>query len=593
MKSLTSNSKRNLFEIENARNLTRSELVSTFVPTESFWRLLSAKNHIVLGARGSGKTALAKMLSHDHLALLNDPTARAIVRQQDFIGIYVPTKLEWVGGLRNKYWQTEGQKESFFQWRLNLSSCVSLLYTIESCIRSYCKDEGDQARVEKAVCESLSEAWIAPNLRDSIEGLRHELEDIEYRHNQFIARQRVSGTEAATTNPIGTDFDAELFAPLKRGIQLAERHINIKKDCAWLLCLDETEFLDEMHHRILNSHMRTASGNVFFKLTTMPYCHYTLATNTDVSLDVGHDFEYVYIDSDPVYLGREIGNRNLIGTQFAGALFHKRAYASGLFPDYLGKGKNIGVKDLLGKSPILDEKPSNWDVNSESYKLLLKYGSEETIARANVLLGLPRFRSEIARKIGGVLILRDAYNKLQGNAVVDVYSGASLAIRCGDSNPRRLIRIFNALVLLNKASTQIPLPPREQTRVIMKLSTSALVRVQSEPKCGKQLYNFLNRIGTYMHDYFHNRPLTTDQVTSFKVNEDVPDETWQLIQRGVELGLLYPNIGANARDELPYKQGVFHFGFILAPHFFLMPRRGQTRSLKRYFARDCACERKR
>ena len=74
------------------------------------------------GARGAGKTALAKMLSHDHLALMKDPQAESAIREQQFIGIYVPTRLEWVGGsLKNKPWQTEVQKEEFFQWRLNLA----------------------------------------------------------------------------------------------------------------------------------------------------------------------------------------------------------------------------------------------------------------------------------------------------------------------------------------------------------------------------------------------------------------------------------------------------------------------------------------
>src|ERR1051325_11632498 len=99
--------KRNLFEIENARNLNPRELVETFVPTQSFWRLLSAKHHVVLGSRGSGKTALAKMLSHDHLSLMNEERAQAAIRAQDFIGVYIPTRLEWVGGLKNKPWQSE------------------------------------------------------------------------------------------------------------------------------------------------------------------------------------------------------------------------------------------------------------------------------------------------------------------------------------------------------------------------------------------------------------------------------------------------------------------------------------------------------
>src|SRR5437016_3089646 len=100
-------SRRDLFEIENARNLTRDELVATFIPTRPFWRLLSAKNHVILGSRGSGKTALAKMLSHDHLTRVKDDRARQSVGAKGLIGIYVPTKLEWVGGLKNKPWQTE------------------------------------------------------------------------------------------------------------------------------------------------------------------------------------------------------------------------------------------------------------------------------------------------------------------------------------------------------------------------------------------------------------------------------------------------------------------------------------------------------
>jgi hypothetical protein len=40
--------RRNLFELDNARNLSRQELVETFIPTQSFWRLLSAKHNVVL-----------------------------------------------------------------------------------------------------------------------------------------------------------------------------------------------------------------------------------------------------------------------------------------------------------------------------------------------------------------------------------------------------------------------------------------------------------------------------------------------------------------------------------------------------------------
>src|SRR5688572_26739899 len=91
--------RRNLFEVENARNLTRDEVVRTFVPPQAFWRLLSAKHHVLLGSRGSGKTAIAKMLSHDHLSRWDAPRAKAAIFSKAFVGMYVPTRLEWVGGL--------------------------------------------------------------------------------------------------------------------------------------------------------------------------------------------------------------------------------------------------------------------------------------------------------------------------------------------------------------------------------------------------------------------------------------------------------------------------------------------------------------
>lgn len=576
MSEETSSHKRNLFEIENARNLNPKELVDTFVPTQSFWRLLSAKHHVVLGARGSGKTALAKMLSHDHLAMLEDSRAQSAIREQQFIGVYVPTKLEWVGGLKNKPWQSESQKEEFFQWRLNLASCLALITTLESCIRCYCGDKGSQARVEVEMATSLAEAWADGLKIETLDKLRSHLEDIEYSKHLLIARARATGDQRPSGNGPGPAFDSELFVPLKRGMTLAERILKLRPESVWLVCLDEAEFLEALHHRIVNSHMRAHSGRVFFKVTTMPYCHYTLATNTDVSLDVGHDFEYAYIDSDPVLFARTSGEKSSIGTQFARTLFNRRVEASGL--------RDISIADVLGRSALLDDKDKDWGIDSEQFELMRRYCSSETVYRAERLVGSPKFKSEISRKIHGALLLRDAYEKFKGRAEPDIYSGAVLAIRCGDANPRRLIRIFNGILLMvwsamNRGRAVPRLSPKDQTRVLKRLSTSALVRVQSEPQCGRELYEFLKTIGDSMHRDFHESPLTTDQITSISIEKDVSDKHWSLIQRAVELGLLYPNMGPHQRDEMPDRQGTFHLAFILAPHFFLLPRRGHSRSL--------------
>lgn len=411
------------------------------------------------------------------------------------------------------------------------------------------------------------------------------LEDVEYRKHILIARARATGYQRPSGTGPGKAFDTDLFVPIRRGITLAARVLNLSPQCTWLICLDEAEFLEDIHHRILNSHMRAYSGNVFFKVTTMPYCHYTLAINTDVSLDVGHDFEYVYIDSDPVLFARSRGEKSTIGTQFARTLFYRRVEASGLLAGRDPRtAPEVSIGDFLGRSVLLDDKDKDWPPGSEYLTLMRRFCSEETIQRADRLFGTPKFKAEISRKIHGALLLRKAQIDFVGRSEPDIYSGATLAIRCGDANPRRLIRIFNALLLVDwhpiKRDRVLPrLSGNTQTRVLRKLSNSALVRVQSEPQCGNELYEFLATIGRYMQRVFHDMPLTTDQVTSIRIEKDISDNHWLLIQRAVELGLLYPNIGPQQRDEMPNREGTFHFAFILAPHFFLLPRRGHSRSL--------------
>ena len=204
--------KRNLFEVDNARNLSMQELVDTFIPTQSFWRLLSAKHNIVLGARGQGKTALAKMLSHNHLELLaqtrDEPRARSAIRSQDFIGIYLPTRLEWVGGLKNKSWLNEKEREELFQWRLNAASCIAFIPIASSCISAYVEGRAKQAQTERELTRQLAKDWIGnPDIEfNNLLQLQRHLEDTDYRKQIQILRERALGQLPDGEMPEGLAF---------------------------------------------------------------------------------------------------------------------------------------------------------------------------------------------------------------------------------------------------------------------------------------------------------------------------------------------------------------------------------------------------
>lgn len=574
----TSFTRRNLFEIENARNLSRDEMVETFVATKAFWRLLSSKNHIVLGARGSGKTALAKMISHDHLSRFKNERAEKIIAAKEFIGIFVPSSIEWVGGLNNKPWQTAQEAEEHFQWRFNVSICLAFLITLKSCLETYICDIGERALCEDKIITAISGDWTdGEHNFTTIRALQNYLEDLEYKMQQHFARRRA--LEIIEPSSIGINFFCDLFVPLRRAITQAARYLDIPNTCTWILCLDEAEFLSESQHRILNTHMRADSGNLAFKMTTMPYQHHTLQTNTRVPLNVGHDFEYVYIDMDPIYLssyGAEEKN------SFATTIFGKRMKI------YKTLFRQISLKQLLGPSQLLERKDYNFgDKYNDIMQKINQHCSEETISRAKKLFdSKSKFSDQISRKIHSALLLKEAVIASKGRAEMDIYSGNKMAIRCGDGNPRRLIRIFNSMLLELPDLGNIKidkdgpiLSKNKQNSILTAFSNSTLTRVQSEPKYGRQLYNMLQNVGQYMHYFLHKLPLTTDQLSSLTIDGSVTDLQWELIKNAVGLGLLFPNVSHNNPDQMPEREGTFHLAYVLAPHFRILPRRGSSQNL--------------
>lgn len=575
---------RDLFEVDNARNLTTGELVRTFVPTDNFWRLISSKNQIILGSRGSGKTALAKMVSHSHLSRLDSDYAKKVISGQKFIGLYVSTKTEWVGALKNKGWQSEEERERFFQWKMNISTCLSLLVTLKSCLKSFIGDLEKRVRTERQIIVELSKLWSHNEKTcHSIKELEEYLDRTGFEKNIEIARRRALGDESLNSI-VGIVFDTGLFQPLRIGIKLISESLGLTEECAWLLAVDETENLDEMYHRILNSEMRADPGNLFFKITTMPYCHYTLNTNMAVPLEVNHDFEYVYIDQDDnLFSLKKIKNhpRSLVET-----IFRKRVQASGR------RYEGITVQNLLGQSKLLDSQEWDFSIDSKDMKLLETYASEVVKKKASEILQRSNadkhkeFKNQIGRKVRGILTLRDAISNHRGNQNLDIYSGVSMAIACADANPRRLIRLYNKFlkkVRIDKLDQSLKtpiLPPHVQNDILISFSQDVFNRFQNEEGLGPDLHRFIQTIGEYMKKSLHENPIAYEQISSIRLTESSSELYWGLVKRAIGLGILYHNVNMENPNLMPEKEGTFRLAYALAPYFKLLPRKGDSRRLE-------------
>lgn len=579
MKNYSKDAKGHFFEIDNARNLSKQQLVSTFIPTTTFFRLLSRKHHIVFGARGQGKTAIAKMISFDHLSSYAplDDTIKGIIDNQEYIGMYLPTKLEWVGSLQTKTWKNVAEKEKNFQWKVNLSSCLSFLTTAHACTNYYIDDDLQRIKIERKLCKNLAEAWEIKTSIYNFQELRRQLEKINYFHQLQMLKDRILETDEAGKN--GVAFFAELFAPLKRAITAMMDLYKINPNCAWILCIDEAEFLDYDCQKILNSFMRTYSDNLFLKITTMPFCHYTLATtNPDAELNAGQDFEYVSMDNDSIVTSGHIcTDLEKSAITFGSLLFKKICDSKFDLPV-----PEDAIIQLLGAS-ILDGKLTS---SSNDLDLINHFASEKTKRRAKKLHSESpsKFQDEIVRKMHGALLLREAVSECTGNRGLAIYSGAKMVIRCAENNPRRLIRLFNLLFMNmkgNSSSSQIDhlktLPANVQTKILISFSETTLNQIRSLEEVGPDLYELLNKIGLYMHFNLHKSDLTTDQICSIETTDNISDPYWNLIKKAVGQGLLVTNTPKSINYGVSaVRGGKYHLSYILSPHFRLLPRKGKS-----------------
>ena len=296
---------------------------------------------------------------------------------------------------------------------LNLPCCAAFIDTTGSCLRAYAADDVARLTAEKRFCEAISNAWSNEDEGVVLAGAPPLLEDIEWQRQIDAACEGAQLQRPTDISRAGIAFEVELFAPLRRAIALLKRELELPDNAVWALCLDEIEFLDASHHRILNSHMRSSAATSSLKMTTMPYFHHTLETNTSAALVPGHDFEYVYLDYDPSIRGTDIQSWEQCGR----TLLDKRL-------KYLAPtAKPFNFSEYFGDAtPLLDSKPSQWTAHSEMMGLLKKFAAPDLLTRSRRLSDAD-FKDQISRKLHGALKLRDQLSKLGGHREHELFGG--------------------------------------------------------------------------------------------------------------------------------------------------------------------------
>lgn len=584
-------------EVENARNLSVDQLAGTFIPTKLFDQLLSASHQVLLGARGQGKTALFRMLSFDGLSVLaeTDEWVRSTIDERKYIGIYLPTKLEWIQSLAS---QADGEiiaPAKAFLWKLNLSSCIALLITAASCVRYYCQDQRMRTIKELSFCRKVSVVWHLGCLCESFDSVTDRLKELSFAWQVEISRRGMMGAvDADMPLPSPLDeafavFSTPSFEPLIQGIRVIAAELGLSNTTAWLLCIDEAEWMSSEQQRVVNSFMRVApESNLFLKIATLPFSHYTLETaHGQAPLVPGQDFDYIHMDFGGAEVLHMDEAERRWGKEYAfGEILFERLMAKH-FPDVSARYSSL--TDLLGDCPLLDrDLDQDWSEDSVYMSLLREYANESFLSRAEAQLdaeaGNGKFMDSIGRKVKGALLLRDDSDKRVGHKKSALYSGARMVIKCADGNPRVFIRILkNLLKTISSDFAVLRVNPSKQEDVLRGLAENFLNQIKSYQNVGQDLHKIVVKLGNYISRCLYGRKLTGDIVGSFSIAEPAHDDekSLDLLKAAVRYGVIKPNDSVKVNyGGNTIIAGDYHLSYTFCPYFRTLPRKGTTVSLR-------------
>ena len=578
-------------DVENARNLTMEQLSSMFISTSLYKKIMSRGHHILLGARGQGKTALFRMLAFEGFRTLarNDSWAEDILSKKKFIGIYLPTKLEWVQSLTYVNNALLSEKDAF-RWKFNLSSCIAFVDTALACIEEYGGDRREVILKEMEFSSLVASAWQLGTGCDTLEMVASRLRKVGYQWQVAVTKMSMFGL--TLKDVISEDMQAPMsvfatnaFSPLKQAIDILARILNFPKTASWLLCVDEAEFMTGEQQRIINTFMRGAPENLFIKIATMPFSHYTLETDfADAPLRPGNDFEYLMMDKEMKYMSgggvkkidSEFSDTEL---QFCEQLFDR--VISTCYPDCDPSWRNL--EEMFGPSVLLDNAvDADWSQGSMYMSLFKQYASTSYVIRAEELLkdgARTKFKNEVSRKVRGTLLLRENKDVCIGNKKSSIYSGGKVVLRCAERNPRMFIRIINSMLRYVKEGSRPLVGVKKQEEVLVDLARNFHNQIKSYQVVGPDLYRLVEAIGKRFKSELYEKPLTGDVLQSVELDEKYlsDDKNVKLVRAAIQYGVFRPNdvscinYGSDAKLE-----GVYHLAYLFCPLFRLQPRMGKA-----------------
>jgi hypothetical protein len=527
----------NPFKDHQARTFDGDKIVKEFHPTSKFWSLFNDQHEILIGRRGSGKTILLKMMRYSLLKKMSDSRASEIINQKKYIGVYVPTHMEFIGQLRHQE-VNDKDKLLFFQFAFNCFIARAFLYEINSIISDE-KDSIDSAYKSREIARVIYSVWFPKKKIEhvnSIENLDKILNDL-YENTELTD----------SLNNIPKVLRNTICRPIQAVSSQIYKLLEFEKEPTWIVCIDEAEFIPKEQQRCINHLFRADSRGIVIKMATMPYAHETKETLTDgiFAESNGNDFSYRKVDM-------EEDSDDFINV--TNSLIRNRLHN---FPGKNGKPffeklddfvEKVGNDDLIDyyQKEIDKEKLSAKKFKAKVEQDLISYLSSE---RQKTIESDKKKKKTIQKtildKFFPIYFTRKMFElSKEGNRIPGWYAGPKMIRKISEGNPRQFILMMNAL--FEKAKTKA-LSPKVQHAVLIDFLVQFSKATKSLPLNGPPLFDILESIAKELHKRVHEKQHMVFTGNSFKLKKNFE---YNKLVNCIKLGVGYSRITVDERSYL-------------------------------------------
>jgi len=474
----------NPFSDSQPRNYADTKILDEFFPTSCFWSLFNDQHEVLLGTRGSGKTYLLKAMRRSMLKRMRDPKSEQIVKNNEFIALYVPMHLE----ILSEFEKLESNPErikTVFQFFFNCLLAEAIVQELDDIVNDE-KDELNAIKLIGKLSRQLDFAWFDSQVTyGKVSDFKQLIQKIR---NLYYSFDLASGDVSS----IPSVFKRQICTSLIVAKTIIADALDFKEEPTWIVCVDEAEFLNEIQQKCINSMFRADSNRIALKVATLPFYHRTLETLApEIKVCPGNDFNYRFIDMK--YDSDEFKSlTNQLCSQRLKRRLPPNTIDVDCLEDFLGKIGNDNLIDYY-RAEVGEDKATPEIIESqiiENFSTDRREGSKTYSNR----------RKTVYDKFTTIFFVREMYKIAhKGHHKPGWYAGANTVRKVSQGNPRMFIQLMNALF---EKAKQTKLTPKAQHEVVLKFCEDFCNATKG---LDYDAYNCLSEVSSYISKKVHRK----------------------------------------------------------------------------------------